>query len=308
MYQIKVASYNVLSDSYSTRTSYPACSPSDLDPTVRLSRIFKLLKRCITENSIICLQEVSTSWTASFVSFFEAHYYHFVYDLYGGKASGYMGVAIAYPRYKFSVVSVTLKRVSDLMEERPYGVTEDIFQRAQEFANAVVFTQLKIVPDGPEFGIGTYHMPCLYGSIDNMKIMALHLSFLMAYCQIVSFTKPLIVAGDFNFYPSDSTYQLVYTGSLPPNHPHSVEATFQPMRSAYAELGGEPEYTCVSFNNNDLKTEVLDYIFVSREWNVKQVTRPHTIAHLRTQGVRCFPSEREPSDHVMICAVLELPQ
>ncbi len=77
------------------------------------------------------------------------------------------------------------------------------------------------------------------------------------------------------------------------------------MRSAYAEAGGEPDFTNYArIKEDDPFIDTLDYIFLSEEWKVKGVKElPH-----RDGSGGPFPNldKGEPSDHILIAANLEL--
>jgi len=120
----------------------------------------------------------------------------------------------------------------------------------------------------------------------------------------------LVIAGDFNFYPHDSPYQLIHSGELPPEHsenPGGRFKAFSKMRSAYKICGSEPEFTALGCKTGKSYSEVMDYIFVSCEWQVAHVKDVGRLKDLLNSGVKCFPTESEPSDHVAIGATLYLP-
>jgi len=140
---------------------------------------------------------------------------------------------------------------------------------------------------------------------------------------------PYILAGDWNIKPGDPAYNLLTTGKLSPEDPaypvpamsklkaDKVLKTFVPslqgMRSAYAAHhdGKEPDFTNYAAPRSDLSTDegfidTLDYIFLSEEWKILETTNaPH-----RDEVKGPFPNldsgVREPSDHILIHAKLEL--
>jgi 2',5'-phosphodiesterase len=78
----------------------------------------------------------------------------------------------------------------------------------------------------------------------------------------------------------------------------------EPMRSAYVLANGiEPDFTNhAKMKQNNLFTDTLDYIFVSKHWKISNVTPlPH-----RNDLPGPLPTEHEPSDHLMIAAHLEI--
>jgi 2',5'-phosphodiesterase len=139
--------------------------------------------------------------------------------------------------------------------------------------------------------------------------------------------EPYILLGDFNFKPLDGQYQLYINGDLDKDHiayPKNIPKNFKtgngdykvnviPVRSVYKEYNGtEPEYTnnaIVSFMGGKPQPhfkETLDYIFISSQW--KNITSIQALDYLpsKTEQDIPFPSENEPSDHVLIAANLTL--
>jgi mRNA deadenylase 3'-5' endonuclease subunit Ccr4 len=157
-------------------------------------------------------------------------------------------------------------------------------------------------------------MPCVY---HNHAVMAIHSCLASQHLQRLAKHKPYIFAGDFNIKPNDPSYHLLTNGYLS-QHPRQTSSILEtndwklqlnPMRSSYfAYLGQEPPYT----NNTTIRKyerfcETLDYIFISHQWIVKNVLPvPELSSSTRVIPERSFPSEDEPSDHVMIGAELEL--
>lgn len=304
--------------------SYPTCNPADLDSLTRYARLKARLVNQISRSSpIICLQEVSRDWASKLISFFEQKNYGFVYSLYGANYSGFMGTAIAWPRTKYNLQDTLLKRLADTCEwpetspstttmAAPNTDFYDPWDEAKKRDNVVILARLQPVNFPRNFVVSTYHMPCQYGSDPRMKMMNIHASLLLQYTQQWANQDPLILAGDFNFYPVDSPYSLVLCGQLPSDHPQAPVPTpiikgnpsgnFERMRSAYKECGGEPEFTAFA----ETKSEVLDYVFLSKEWEVVSVIRAPSAKEFWNSGVRGFPNLTEPSDHILIGADLHI--
>lgn len=290
---------------------------------------------------VLCLQEVSNDWAGSFHTWFANRGYHLVTGLYGNKFNGYMGVAVAYPTEAFEAVDVDISRLADkrvggwprapdptltdqvLSTVKPFWTIplgfaglwkkpkEDEWAMSQRRYNILVTITLKDKKSGQAFCIGTYHMPCAFYKPPAMTI---HSEMAARHVQDIAASKdglPYILTGDWNITPDSSMYKMLTTGSLDKDDPsfpmikHGMEwsVTAAPMRSAYAEKGGEPNFTnYAQVRDNDPFVDTLDYIFLSPQW---QVDKTKSIVH-RDVSNGPFPNAQEPSDHVMIAADLQL--
>lgn len=116
---VRIVSYNVLSSQLASPTHFSKSSPSHLDASNRLPKVFaKIEEECKIGSSksipvIFCLQEVSLDWVGEFHTFFAERGYHFVPANYGGKFGGYMGIATAYPIEHYETLKVDVSRLSD---------------------------------------------------------------------------------------------------------------------------------------------------------------------------------------------------
>lgn len=143
---------------------------------------------------------------------------------------------------------------------------------------------------------------------------------------------PYILAGDFNILPNSAQYDILTKGMLdssdptypPPKHGMEWKVECSPMNSAYASYESEPEFTNYAHLKDDPDPFIgtLDYIFLSKssssgetnevegglaaqgghEWTVHGVKKLPS----REDSGGPFPSEKEPSDHLLIAADLEL--
>lgn len=111
--EVEVVTYNLLSSHLSLPSYYWHNSREDLDPQSRLQKVRRKLEPLLARGAIICLQECSTLWAGQLTVFFHKHNYHFVYSSFGGTASGYMGVGIAFPYKNFHTVGSCIQRVSE---------------------------------------------------------------------------------------------------------------------------------------------------------------------------------------------------
>jgi mRNA deadenylase 3'-5' endonuclease subunit Ccr4 len=354
---VNIVSYNVLSDALSDAKHYAFSDPADCEPTTRLARVMGQLKRRTVNRSIICLQEVSRAWFSALLPFWERQGYGYVNALSGPPQNNYMGQVIAWPRDLYELQECDVVRVADTVTwpkqkgtKKPNKRTElDVWKEVRKRHNCVALVLLCPRGGSSAFAVGNYHMPCLFGSDRKCQVMTAHAALMLSHAQrFCRGIYPLVVTGDFNFKPYDSTYELVRDGKLPNGHPHTppvylsahsngsdgdrsddgdgksvvgwkptMEIT--PMRSTYAVMGRESTSAAgidagsESFTNfartkgqPEAFCDTLDYIFVSEEWKVTAVSPLPTRASLAAGPTQSFPSPAQPSDHLLIGAVLEL--
>lgn len=188
------------------------------------------------------------------------------------------------------------------------------------------------------FSISNYHMPCAFFA---PAVMNIHSEMAARRVQDIAAkpwktsqgTKriPHIFAGDFNILPDSPHYKLLTTGTLDrsdPTYPpekHGVEWKVEslPMDSAYAmsnASGTEPEFTNYAHVKDDPDPFIgtLDYIFVSQKEQTSSSDdggkgsgewwKVHDVQKLpgKDDSGGPFPNKKEPSDHFLIAADLEL--
>jgi len=334
--KVRICSYNVLSSHLSPVDRFSYCVPAACDPELRFPKILDKLQVKVQDQHIICLQEVSMIWCSRLLTYFNQNQYTFIYSLYGKQHNGYMGVGIAFPDnlYKLSDCSImkvkngkkweklgsswfSLKRILDWILSKLGGYkiheeAEDDYSVAKIRDNDQVALKLTSKTSNEKFVVATYHMPCLF---NRPKVMMIHAALSCQLAQNFARDLPLIWCGDMNFTPDSLMYKMITTGHADKDHPDHPESILPeddvwkpelsyPMTSTYASLGGEPEFTNYAQTCKDEKpfVGVLDYIFLSRHWKPKSVTKlPNKQSFLTP-----LPTEEEPSDHVLIGAELEL--
>ncbi|RYY86200.1 hypothetical protein EON63_06105 [archaeon] len=160
-----------------------------MDPKKRLEKVKKKLRGEMEQNAVICLQEVSATWAGPLHSLFSESNYHFVTALYGNKFNGYMGVGVAVPREKYTVLDVDITKVADTkrmartpkptyfmslilrvksfflsilqmlkLYEPPFDMWNNVLYRH----NQMICARLQQKETGKKFVVGTYHMPCMF--------------------------------------------------------------------------------------------------------------------------------------------------
>lgn len=354
----RVASYNVLSSKLCEPGYFVKCAKENLDPPTRLKRVQALLEQETKKKAVVCLQEVSREWSGDLHAFFAKRGYQFTTGLYGNPFNGYMGVAVAWPQDKYELINVDCARLSDDVQEarkkweRPVEVTGirkfasnlkkrvgnaltaltssleyerppfDGWKEARKKHNVLVTATLK-PKHGEAFCVGTYHMPCLFGSVDKERVMVIHAALAARRVQQVAAGKPYVLCGDFNVKPYDACYQMLTQGSLSgefndynPTKPEGdvVANTFAatvtpPLESAYVLANGkEPDFTNFAYTKNmgadmDAFVETLDYVFLGPGWRVNGVLE--TVPAGAIDRSKPYPTLEQPSDHCMIAADLE---
>ena len=208
MASMRVVQYNVLSDSLDGPDHYTFCDPKDLDGETRFQRVCAKLEVEMQQGAVLCLQEVSRTWGAKLVPFFEKHGYTHTTALTGSKFGGYMGQCIAWPSNKFQAVEVETIRASDTVDswpipEKPAGAKEvplTLWQRimdekpeqlkpekppfnpwaeAAKRHNAFIMARLQEKESGKQFSVVTYHMPCLFGSDAKCSVTTMRITMRM---------------------------------------------------------------------------------------------------------------------------------
>jgi len=327
---VRISQYNVLCPKLASKERFPKCDEKALDPSLRLTSILNKLKEEIEQNSVICLQELGRSWHGDFHDFFQKHKYHMIYSSYGSWKCDYMGVAIAYPMEKYTSYNTQIIRISDNVPKVPpsppvswwYSYFNKLLIKLNLMVkpsynewlesswknNTCIMTTLSSIDNPQEkFVVSTYHMPC---SFYYPKVMTIHVVELLKAVHKYAQESPIILAGDFNILPNSYQYKIITTGQNDITHNDEPDissviwdyAGFS-LESAYAVFDKEPEYTNHAWIEKQPNpfTATIDYIFHSSHFNPSNVGEiPPCIRD------DPFPNMKEPSDHVMITADLDM--
>lgn len=188
----------------------------------------------------------------------------------------------------------------------------------------------------PEVGawFGTYHMPCAF---TQPKLMAIHAALALQHLQrlaaatgttaealpgsdgtpcSIPCSTPCLLGGDLNLKPSDPLYRLLTSGRMdpaltqfypkPPAGDAWVPDLACGMASAYAAAHGcEPDFTNFAkcLKDDSPFIDCLDYVLTSPHFCVLGAPAlPHRDA---VSGP--FPTESEPSDHLLLSVEVALP-
>ena len=88
--RVRVVSYNVLSSHLASPGYFTACAAENLEAPARLRRVLAKLEPETANESVICLQEISTAWAGKMHVFFEKRGYTFVTANYGNYRNGWV--------------------------------------------------------------------------------------------------------------------------------------------------------------------------------------------------------------------------
>ena len=323
---MKIVTFNVLCPKLCHPNQFLNYEADFLDEKKRIEKIKSFLIDWINDEYIILLQEVPISYRGNFECLFNENNYYLACSSYGNDYADNMGIAIAFPKNRFTLKDIDYIRVGSLIEKKqiykPTGFLEKIYWRiystnfvkyfvkdeqaeinetyniATYRKNIVIVVNLLEIETDKTFTVLNYHMPCTF---NNPNIQLLHIQALK---KIASRSKyPKIISGDFNITPSSDLYQYLI-GNIPSNNSFLQDAknVFQKYDSAYKFANDqEPEFTIYSNTKfGGLFKNTLDYIFLSdRQWkiiNSKKYIETNTI----------MPNEICPSDHIPILAEIEI--
>ncbi|MCX6244037.1 MAG: endonuclease/exonuclease/phosphatase family protein [Bacteroidetes bacterium] len=147
----------------------------------------------------------------------------------------------------------------------------------------VTWVKLKNKKSGQVFFVFNTHF-------DHASLLAREESAKLLLRKIIEIagSNSSIITGDFNDTESSNTIKTLTSG------PQGLENT----RSLSAMPAEGPEYTFIGFPFNPEKENSIDFIFLKNKGNIR-VTRHRIITFHR--------GDKYPSDHLPVCAELEIP-
>jgi len=132
----RICTYNILSSHLAEPSYFTSCDPVNLDASKRFLKIKAKLDEEVSQNAIICLQEVSISWAGPLYAFFAERGYAMVSTSYGNVMNNFMGVAIAVPTSMYSIIDADIRRIAENIDfsipERERG---DFYNSTKSFNN-----------------------------------------------------------------------------------------------------------------------------------------------------------------------------
>eukprot|EP00931_Biecheleriopsis_adriatica_P087274 TRINITY_DN61771_c0_g1_i1.p1 TRINITY_DN61771_c0_g1~~TRINITY_DN61771_c0_g1_i1.p1 ORF type:complete len:465 (-),score=52.19 TRINITY_DN61771_c0_g1_i1:168-1562(-) len=329
---LRVVTYNLLAPCCCEDLPVNNCRAEDIDEPVRWERILKKIDNAIADDkpTVVCLQEVEELWAFKLHVYFQQRSWHFVW-------SDDCGVAMAFPNDAMQLQEMRIITLADyLQNELPPDSCPDLhdpWYLAGKRQNRFLALLLRHRSSTRCFAIVTYHMPCLVdfdpddpeSGLARCRARTVHTALLRNAADEFANGCSLILAGDFNTKPGDSQLRLVKDFHLdaqdvnyPPDKGALKLSSWLPsgseqvrrLRSAYEDfLGHEPAFTnfVVEKDPKDPFRETIDYIFVSEEIEVFGVgSTPAVPEEGQPSYLTGYPSQEEPSDHVLIYADLRI--
>lgn len=335
---VRVITYNVLNPLLCSPKRFPHCRPEDLGEAVRWNRVSAKIEAALATEwpTVVCLQEVDEKWAGRLHTLFQKRGWHFAFALTPMTTFLPMGVALAWPNNMLQLEELRIFRPGASVQcpapqqptwrqrflsaisrgawgADPRAAQLEPWTQAARKQNRLLVARFQLQSSSVRFVVATYHMPCLFGDLTLRQTKAIHAAILHNRVAAFAGTLDFVLAGDFNTVPGDSELGIVTRGSIGAEdaaRPPSVEGldigTWErqgcaPVRSAYAvALGKEPEFTNFAWIEDAAKPfrETIDYIFISERIEVVNVTQLPSA----TVEDPPYPSEDQPSDHVLLAA------
>ena len=249
----KIATFNILSSSYCNKETYPEYPPEALDNNKRWSKIKEILKDMMTQEYIICLQEVSEWYRSKLEVLVKSKGYSVIATNYDHFYSGNMGVATLYPE-SLKLKDCRFIRPANLVKKH---IKEDFeiknldgfwgflgYKEARvaewyskmSYKNNILLILSFIDEKQETYSVANYHAPCVYKCQKSMiTVTACVLKALE------SISGKVFLAGDFNIKPDSLAYQILTTGSmlekLKPDSEPDTATWIRVQNSLYMDMG-----------------------------------------------------------------------
>lgn len=339
-HDIRVITYNVLSEHYATKEFFPNVWDGHLEFEPRSVKMAKLFNSWMNANFIICLQEVSDGWDAKFMAFFKKTKYRYVSTTY---ADGKMGVGIAFPKFHYDLLDQKVTVCGEFITEIYDNLHKNLLKNKQQIDSRILgeLCETGVAPNqmltlllaankggktiGKNIVVSTYHMPCkyLYKYYMMAHVYALkhHLKYLSKeWGTSHGDVQSVVLAGDFNIVPTSPEYKFLADVKLAVEDTEAVALTksfhslldtagydpldYMEMRSAHLTFHGtEPQYTNVCIQPNKRFVKCLDYILISDLIEIRSVMVGLTVDDPYKTA---YPNGLSPSDHVPESASLRV--
>lgn len=289
--------FNLLTQTFSTKKSKPKCTEEELNYKHRLSMIFDMLTEWIQLEAVICLQEVSIKYKEELILFLIENNYAHVFENYGSSWNDYMGVCILYPN-RFKVLDIKILRPASMAYFRlpKYSTKEvswyDYFMSFFYKPNDTIFSEIlrtynrQIVITFENYTVCGLHLPCRYY---NPEFMSAYMSIIL---HSLAKYDNLVLMGDFNSDRNSDVYRMITEGKT---QYHKIDLMgVKPMVDSFVN---EDIYTCKTItcmkNVESDYTGIIDYIFVSKGIEIKS-------KRIHPRDGRYLPNIDHPSDHTWL--------
>lgn len=266
--EVRLTTYNVLSDNYDKTKSTKEYSSYALDNDFRWEKIIKKCHEWADKETIICLQEVTLQRAQTTLDEFCKHRdYSFFFEHSGFEWSGYMGNGILVPR-RYKIISKKYFRVGE-------KITEE--NEAKYLHHKLVYIYIYEPNTNTYFSVVNFHFPVAKNHTTNTLISNSVLNFM-----IQNTPFPIFYAGDMNYSPTkDECLEKIveskgfdslwnYTNPIPPT-----------------------QHTLLSHN-------CVDHIYFSKNKIECLEIEPIENTDL------LMPNEKQPSDHTSVSAIFKI--
>ncbi len=145
---------------------------------------------------------------------------------------------------------------------------------------------------GHNICVGTTHLKAKSGF--EKQRYAQGMEVLKHMKEFSSESKPFVICGDFNAVPTEPVY-----------HGYSSTTQSPLLKSAYSEYTGkDPLFTTMKYRENGLSKYTGDYIWYDSDQ--LRVSRLYDLLTEPIIGDNGLPSQYYPSDHMALCAELQI--
>jgi mRNA deadenylase 3'-5' endonuclease subunit Ccr4 len=342
---IRLVTYNILSPKLCNSKAYTTVDPDVVNNNdARKERIMKKLREAMETNDIICLQEMSISWSGDFQLMFENVGWTYTFFGHGHVKNGYMGNVMAINQtYSSNIVvkDIAIAVPSNFIKEYPkdtppptistwnymksFIVTPAPVKKYIPFwggiktrRNAVIMTTIAIKGSKEEIIVANYHSPCVFGSRQAEIQMCIFAQLLLSTVYAYAHGREVIIAGDFNIKPDDPAYNLIENGCMDPKDYNDLpDATSDEMRltlvpvsriemKSIYRLRFPQTYGDVEDQFYTCCSQLFDNEFVGVLDHIF-VSKGLRSTHMSTPTLSCEhqPNRSEPSDHVMLSCIID---
>lgn len=294
---MNIVTYNILSSELCSPSYFHMNTEEEMDKDNRFNLLTQKLRYNISQEYVICLQEVCNYFREKLILFFKDNNYHVIDNNYGSRFNGFMGVMTAFPKMKYQLLDVKFINTSLLYKHKQEFYDQTILLRGLNFLRKLTFLgEVKVETDksvnlkkefertnnhfvyvklrdsnNKEISITNIHMPCKFYHPEFMK------KYIELFLEHHSSFKDenWIICGDFNSKVKDSW--------------------FVPLINLNRVDNEKDLYSCVTKTKNltEVFKEKIDYVFHSP-----------SLKCLRYEGYTSdetiIPSKLQGSDHYSI--------
>ncbi len=320
--EVKVFTWNVLSESFFNAESYPTYDPNFFDSERKTKQVLDTITKIMAHNYLIVLYEVCDNLRSELIK--KAIYVKYVVRdaYYGHPDSGNMGIVMMWPcdyylhSYDQFIVGQYIEATPEEEKPKPRSCWQWFWNKPKEWTsldrarnkkNVMILATLSYKGnETKKFILAGYHMPCTF---NEPKIMEFHIETIWMLCKIhenpkiydnskilnESWTEEAIdlLTGPIRSYEDTIPLILSMDMNAKPDSDIYKYMISRNMISAHKYEGREPSFTTnvmSKFTPDGFKA-TIDYVWVTRKLIVE------VDSSMPTQFTRLLPNDKFPSDH-----------